>query len=92
MYLINYKGCVECGRKEMLASSEKQVEDDGTEESIEFRHECATCRHVVATHKYTFSVDGDYQEHTMECLLCGCGDATASVEPVDPRKVGGEVF
>jgi hypothetical protein len=28
-----------------------------------------------------------YQEYEMDCLLCGSGQATVSIDPVDPRKV-----
>lgn len=76
---------------------------------------CVQCGHVIATHKYTFSVDEGYQvgsvtvtnpahftclcvgvcvwggcvlylqEYSMECSLCGHGEATVSVLPDDPR-------
>lgn len=47
---------------------------------------CQECGHVVATHEYTFEVDEDFQEYTMDCDLCGHGEIEVSILPDDPRE------
>ena len=102
-YLLNFQGCAECHKKEPLKREETQSDgaeeeeegEEGTEEDEElvtFNHACGSCGHVVAEHQYTFWVDGEYQEYSMTCILCGRGADSISVMPDDPRKLGLGVF
>eukprot|EP01135_Chromosphaera_perkinsii_P010198 Nk52_evm64s2039 gene=Nk52_evmTU64s2039 len=70
--------------------------EESSSETISFKHACKSCGHVVATHEYSFEVcpgtgrsakDLGYQEYSMECLLCGHGEARVSVAPDDQRKM-----
>lgn len=61
-YLLNFASCKECGRREPLKITDKvDEEDDDGEEMVTYKHVCASCDHVVATHEYTFRVEGPYQ-------------------------------
>ncbi|NP_001161517.1 churchill-like protein [Saccoglossus kowalevskii] len=86
-YLVNYHGCSECKQKEPLKTVDvqKDIEEDG-EESVSYQHVCPNCMHVVAEHSYSFSVDGEFQDYNMFCMLCGKGSDTISINPTDPRK------
>ena len=76
---------------------------------IQFSDVCKDCGHLVATHKYSFSSDDEFQvwlcslgweslvdafnclipnlqDYSMQCNLCGHGEATASILPDDPRE------
>lgn len=50
---------------------------------------CSTCQHKISSHNHKFWVEGDYQEYEMECLLCGTGEDSISILPIDPRKMSG---
>ncbi|XP_072040985.1 protein Churchill-like [Amphiura filiformis] len=101
-YLLNFQGCAECHKKEPIkiearqsGTEEEAAEEDaegGEEELITFDHVCSECGHIIAEHQYTFCVDGEYQEYSMTCMLCGRGSDSISVLPNDPRKVGLGVF
>lgn len=88
VYMFNYAGCHECKKKSFVDETEKhkEEEEDGNEESVSYKHVCRECGHVIAKHQYSFSVDEEYQEYTMECNLCGHGEATVSILPDDPRE------
>ncbi|XP_066928913.1 protein Churchill-like [Clytia hemisphaerica] len=75
-YLINFKGCKECGKRELIKISNKQLKEDDEEENITYIHTCDSCAHVIAEHEYTFSVIDEEQEYSMNCLLCGTGEDT----------------
>ncbi|XP_065844662.1 protein Churchill-like isoform X2 [Oscarella lobularis] len=88
VYLLNYKGCSQCGERSSVGVSDREEttnEEDGDEE-VNFKHVCESCNHVIAKHEYTFTVTEEYQEYTMNCLLCGYGEATVSILPDDPRE------
>ncbi len=97
-YMMNFKECAECHKKEPMkvearqsgTEEEDEEEDsDGGEELITYDHVCSECGHIIAEHQYTFCVDGEYQEYSMTCLLCGRGSDSISVLPHDPRKALG---
>jgi ribosomal protein S27AE len=60
---------------------------DGVDEAevITFKHACCKCGHIVASHRYQFEVDDEFQQFEMECGLCGYAQHEASIEPFDPR-------
>jgi hypothetical protein len=62
-----------------------ECDSDG-KEIVTFKHVCRQCDHMIADHEYTFAVDDQYQEYSMNCLLCGYGEATVSILPDDPRQ------
>lgn len=88
-YLLNYKGCGGCGQRDFIKIIDREVtrNDDETEEEVTFTHVCSLCEHVIATHEYSFSVDDQDQQYSMNCMLCGFGEDTCSFMPDDPRKV-----
>lgn len=55
-------------------------------QEVSFDHTCLLCGHKIATHEYTFSVGDEFQEYSMNCMLCGYGEDSASFMPDDPRK------
>jgi hypothetical protein len=79
---------------------EKTCHEEEDEETITYKHVCEVCGHLIAVHEYTFSVDDMYQvwgvvtkyltlypqEYSMNCTLCGYGNATVSILPDDPRE------
>eukprot|EP00049_Salpingoeca_infusionum_P010971 m.189566 g.189566 ORF g.189566 m.189566 type:complete len:119 (-) comp14796_c0_seq1:1343-1699(-) len=92
-YMANFKGCKECGSLDFPTETQKQVEteqeDDGSfEETTTLTHSCKKCGHKIGEHTHTFGVDedGEYQEYTMTCILCGRGADTHSVAVFDPRE------
>nr|ALI93837.1 churchill [Holothuria glaberrima] len=91
-YALNFYECSECHKKEPIKNEEKKSEvvSDG-EEEVTFTHKCSVCNHRIAEHKYYFSIDGDFQEYSMLCILCGRGADTVSIQPKDPRK-GTEMY
>ncbi|XP_041469152.1 protein Churchill-like [Lytechinus variegatus] len=86
-YILNFDHCAECQKREPIKITQRNVEvkDDG-EEVISYEHKCTYCCHLIAEHEHTFTIEGEYQEYAMYCLLCGVGNDTISVQPVDPRK------
>ncbi|XP_070578849.1 protein Churchill-like [Ptychodera flava] len=86
-YLLNFQGCSECKVREPLVVRDRheETEEDG-EETVTYQHVCPNCMHVIAEHSYTFSVEDDFQEYQMFCMLCGRGADTVSVLPDDPRR------
>ena len=50
---------------------------------------CGSCQHLISSHHHKFWIDGDYQEYTMECMLCGVAEDSISIMPDDPRKLSG---
>eukprot|EP00743_Colponemidia_sp_Colp-15_P008223 GILK01008921.1.p1 GENE.GILK01008921.1~~GILK01008921.1.p1 ORF type:complete len:165 (-),score=22.51 GILK01008921.1:220-714(-) len=91
-YLHNYKGCKQCGLRDMLiARDRKHVAQEGEldefEETIEFEHSCPNCSHVVSTHFYSFAVSLQeqtnelVQDYQMQCHLCGKGTHVVKVVP-----------
>ncbi|XP_068683567.1 protein Churchill-like isoform X1 [Montipora foliosa] len=93
-YLLNFASCKECGRREPLKVTDKvDEEDDDGEEMVTYKPDvCASCDHVVATHEYTFKVEGCYQEYTMTCLLCGTAADSVSILPNDPTENTNHIF
>ena len=95
IYLINFKGCSECGSLNRAMDSLKQVgkkvteelDEDITKEIVRFDHSCAQCGHVCATHLHEFWIESGYQEYRMECSLCGQGENSIFVLPKDPKKI-----
>jgi RecJ-like exonuclease len=85
-YLVNYKGCANCKMLGFMEEVDRQEEQDEDEETVTFTHVCKKCGHEIAKHSYTFSHDGEFQEYSMECLLCGQGGSTHSILPHDPRE------
>mmetsp|Transcript_18130 Transcript_18130/g.46047 ORF Transcript_18130/g.46047 Transcript_18130/m.46047 type:complete len:185 (+) Transcript_18130:81-635(+) len=83
-YLLNWQGCGECGSRELPkrndGETEKTNEDDQIEEETKFEHLCSACSHVVCEHYYKFSVADKQQEYFMECILCGKGSDTVTLE------------
>ena len=74
--------------RQTIKSSEDSDSDESNEKEIsEFDHVCNKCSHVVAKHAHEFWVEDGYQEYRMECLLCGLGQDSISVNPKDPKKL-----
>jgi len=89
-YFLNFKGCKKCGKFSMIKiinRVRKETEEPDYKESVSFTHICSECEHEICTHNYEFSVEGEYQEYEMDCMLCGTGQATHSIDPIDPRKM-----
>ncbi|XP_072167904.1 protein Churchill-like isoform X2 [Diadema setosum] len=86
-YWMNFERCAECRKREPIKISQRntEVKDDG-EEVISYDHVCTYCSHVIAEHEHIFIIDGDYQEYSMNCMLCGIGNDLVCIQPVDPRK------
>jgi hypothetical protein len=82
---MNYAGCVQCRSCDVVIR-EKTCHEEEDEETITYKHVCEGCGHLIAVHEYTFSVDDMYQEYSMNCTLCGYGNATVSILPDDPRE------
>ncbi|XP_065663535.1 protein Churchill [Hydra vulgaris] len=84
-YLLNFKGCFECGKREMVQVVEKKYKSDGEDkETVKYSHQCF-CGHYIAGHKYKFEVTTSFeQEYEMNCLLCGVGENT--VEAFQPKQ------
>ena len=83
-YLLNYKGCAECGkmlRLEKRREEREEDEEDG-EETVMFAHACSGCGHEVAMHHYSFVYESEaaQQLHTMECTLCGKAEDTQKID------------
>jgi hypothetical protein len=72
-YLMNYKGCAECGSATRLESADVVRSESETAERVHYTHRCA-CGHVVAEHRYTFAATDTLHVYTMECSLCGLGE------------------
>ncbi|CAH3182604.1 unnamed protein product [Porites lobata] len=86
-YLMNFASCIACGRKEPLKITDKSTEEDEDgEELITYKHVCPSCDHIVASHEYTFRVEGQYQEYMMTCLLCGTAADSVSILPEDSNR------
>ncbi|XP_078000853.1 protein Churchill-like isoform X2 [Glandiceps talaboti] len=88
-YLFNFQECCECKQRVPLKMVDRheETDDDDDEESVTYQHVCSNCMHIVAEHHYTFSVQDDFQEYQMFCMLCGRGADSVSVLPDDPRKL-----
>ncbi|XP_064390560.1 protein Churchill-like isoform X2 [Halichondria panicea] len=86
-YLMNYVGCHQCQARASIGEKDqtKQEEENG-DEVITFTHVCTECEHEIAAHTYQFSIEEEFQEYSMECNLCGHGEATVSILPNDPRE------
>ncbi|XP_046847438.1 protein Churchill-like [Xenia sp. Carnegie-2017] len=86
-YFFNYRQCVSCYKKaNILITNRRQDEDEDGMEIIEYQHVCEKCGHIIASHEYTFQVNGNYQEYEMNCKLCGFGQDRVCVFPHDPEK------
>jgi hypothetical protein len=72
--------------KSSSGSSSSSEEEEGGEK-VKFNHTCQACNHLVATHVYTLKVENQFQEESMDCLLCGHAESSTSVMPLDPRLV-----
>ncbi|XP_064622816.1 protein Churchill-like [Lineus longissimus] len=85
-YIMNFAGCSQCKKKEPIAVENrvKDEHEDGTE-SVTYQHVCSSCQHVIANHDFTFDIDEEYQNYSMMCLLCGRGEDSRSIMPVDKR-------
>lgn len=71
-YVMNYKGCVSCGRKDLLMEVEFTKTETDDREDVTYVHRCE-CTHVVATHVYSFECTEELHIYEMECDLCGFG-------------------
>jgi len=85
---LNYKGCGACGKRDFIKNVDRTDEqnEEETEQEVTFDHTCILCGHKIASHEYTFSVDDQFQEYSMNCMLCGYGEDSCSFMPDDPRK------
>jgi hypothetical protein len=76
-YLLNFKGCVVCGKRSRPNNDDRceQEEEGGNEECTEttFTHVCSGCGHQVASHYYRETLNVGYVCYLMECSLCGKG-------------------
>ena len=94
-YYLNFKQCAGCGAGMAAVVSSRPTTTGSGEgddaETVTYRHTCKACSHVIAEHFYSFTVEDGalYQEHLMDCVLCGRGAASVSIDPVDPRRVRG---
>ncbi|ELR25213.1 churchill domain containing 1, putative [Acanthamoeba castellanii str. Neff] len=86
-YLLNFKGCGECGKMEFIKIAELEKNETETDETVTYQHQCSECSHKIADHEYTFTIDGEYQEYAMNCVLCGYGEDRVSIMPDDPEKI-----
>ena len=77
-YLVNFKGCKQCGVRSMIKIKNKEIEGDediDNEVEITFDHHCSKCDHKICQHFYSYELDEDdnYHKYLMECQLCGRG-------------------
>ena len=76
-YVMNYKGCNECNRADLLQMGKvtKKETKNGEEdiESISYSHVCQ-CGHLVAEHLYKWTCSSTTHHYLMECELCGVGE------------------
>ncbi|PIK60160.1 churchill-like protein [Apostichopus japonicus] len=87
-YTMNFHECAECHKKEPIKIEDRQKEtDDDGAETISYSHRCSFCNHCIAEHSHIFQIDGEFQEYSMLCVLCGRGEDTVSILPTDPREV-----
>ncbi|XP_037067924.1 protein Churchill-like [Pollicipes pollicipes] len=84
-FMLNLRCCSECGVRDIKNTEKHEEEDEEGTEIVTFSHTCSACRHLIAVHRHTFSVEEGYQEYAMECSLCGSGQDSHSVLPDDPR-------
>ena len=47
------------------------LEFNARNQEVSFDHTCILCGHKIATHEYSFSVGDQFQEYSMNCMLCG---------------------
>lgn len=87
-YMANLKSCANC-KGNQLKIVNKIVVLESEVEITTYEHICSTCQHKISSHNHKFWVEGDYQEYEMECLLCGTGEDSISILPIDPRKMSG---
>ncbi|XP_003386737.2 PREDICTED: protein Churchill-like [Amphimedon queenslandica] len=86
-YLLNYSGCASCKSLSFILIKEKNVaEEENGDETVTYNHTCNECGHLIASHEYTFTLDEEFQEYSMNCALCGYGSDTVSILPDDPRE------
>eukprot|EP01112_Ceratiomyxa_fruticulosa_P011616 TRINITY_DN3164_c0_g1_i5.p1 TRINITY_DN3164_c0_g1~~TRINITY_DN3164_c0_g1_i5.p1 ORF type:complete len:112 (+),score=26.05 TRINITY_DN3164_c0_g1_i5:148-483(+) len=85
-YMMNFKGCKVCNEKQVKTTSLTREEDESGKEEVTFIHVCSKCSHEVSKHSYSFEIDGEFQEESMDCLLCGYGERSTSIDPYDPRE------
>ena len=88
--MLNFAGCAACGQRsdfldELKRTRTEEDDDETYEESIEFEHCCKSCNHLVAKHSYDFRIvqQGQVQEFSMSCALCGKGEDVSSSLPVE---------
>lgn len=93
-YVLNWVACHGCGETDPPVAIEREASGDGVAaaETVTYKHACVKCQHVVASHSYTFEVQGDFQCFEMECGLCGYAQHEASIEPFDPRLAPDPLF
>lgn len=85
VHVVNFRGCAKCKTMDQPLSTEREETEEDGEETVVFKHECSKCKHVIARHEHTFTVEDGYQEYLMTCALCGRGADSRSVLPCDPR-------
>ncbi|XP_071790824.1 protein Churchill-like [Asterias amurensis] len=86
-YLFNFQECASCHSRQVIKILNKHTDtDEDGEETVMYHHVCAVCEHLIAEHQYEFRIDGEYQEYSMVCILCGRAQDTRSILPDDPGK------
>ncbi|XP_022093547.1 protein Churchill-like isoform X2 [Acanthaster planci] len=87
-YLVNFQGCASCHSREniQIQNRHTDTDDEEGEERVTYDHVCAVCEHLIAEHQYEFRIEGEYQEYSMVCILCGRAEDTVSILPIDPNK------
>jgi hypothetical protein len=87
-YLVNYKGCSDCGQRDWPSVTDNVHTDEHDEETIEFMHSCKYCGHEIARHFWSFSVvENKMQEYLMECGLCGKGASSVRIHAPRQQQV-----
>jgi len=87
-YMANLISCASCKGNQLKAVNQTYVEESDIETTT-YDHICGSCQHLISSHHHKFWIDGDYQEYTMECMLCGVAEDSISIMPDDPRKLSG---
>ncbi|ORX57878.1 churchill-like protein [Piromyces finnis] len=88
-YPLNMKKCKNCQTFSTPKTTDyvNDETEDSTSITITYNHTCSKCNHLIASHEYTYQLNDGYHEYTMNCDLCGMGEANVSVLPVDPKKI-----
>ena len=71
-YVMNFKGCAVCNRKDLLKEVDVNKSESNDGEDVSYVHKCE-CGHEVAKHTYSFECTETMHIYEMECDLCGFG-------------------